>query len=54
MKSAVWVSRGPETHVLRKKLHKEGYRIVESQRIRSETGACYPKTLDLFVAEVRR
>lgn len=47
MKSAVWISRGPETTQLKRDLMRSGYRIVDSVRVRSEHTR--PKTLDLLV-----
>lgn len=54
MKSAVWLSRGPETTPLKRQLLRDGYRRAESVRVRSTTKSAYPKTIDLFVKEVQR
>jgi hypothetical protein len=54
MKSAVWVSTGPETMPLIRQLVRDGYRRVETQRLRSEEKACHPKRVSLFVKEVNR
>jgi hypothetical protein len=47
MKSAVWLSKGPETTKLKRELLRDGYRIVDSLRVRSEH--TYPKTIELLV-----
>lgn len=47
MKSAVWVSRGPETMQLVRDLLRDGYRRVDYQRLRSEHTR--PKSVDLYV-----
>lgn len=54
MKSAIWLSRGPETTPLKRQLLRDGYRIVESKRVRSDTRSAYPKTIELLVKEVAR
>ena len=51
IKSAVWLSRGPETQPLVRLLLNSGYRRAESQRVRSETKAAHPKSIDLYVRE---
>lgn len=54
MKSAIWISRGPETTAFRRELFRQGYVIRDSLRVKSPAKAAYPKSLDLFVREVVR